>query len=704
MRRLVLPALVLAALLVLVATRPAAGERLVRRVPGDVVLRGDPDGLAPVRMVNAFPQLRFRRPLWFGAMPRGSGRLWVVEQDGRIWSFANRRDASRKHLVLDISDKVYRRHNEEGLLGLAFHPDFARNRTLFLHYSANRPRRGVISRFRMNRAWTAIDPASERVILEQEQPWGNHNGGGLEFGPDGYLYVSFGDGGAANDPLNSGQDLSTWLGAMLRIDVDGRTPYGIPPDNPFVGRRGARPEIWAYGLRNVWRFSFDRLTGDLWAGDVGQNAWEEISILTKGGNFGWKLREGHHPFRGGQKLPGMIDPVISHDIREARSITGGYVYRGRKIPELQGAYLYADYATGWVWALRYDGEKVTQHMRIGRGGAVSSFGEDAAGEVHFTAFDGRIYTFERGAAEDPGRFPRTLSETGLFRDMKRMTPHPALLPYSVNMPLWSDGAGKERYIMLPGTARIIVKPDGTYEYPPGTIFVKTFLAGAHRLETRLMVLRRSGWAGFTYVWNEAQDEAHLIDGRVERELPRRLQQVLGTKRWTFPGRADCTSCHTPQAGHVLGFRSEQLDREHDYGDAKENQLAALARIGCFEGQPRTRPAWPTWESSAHAPEAKVRAYLDANCASCHLPGGTGNARIDLRFDTPLAATQMVGEAPGQGDLGVQGALLVKPGQPSRSLLYLRMLRTDAKGMPNLAHNSVDNRAAAAVKRWIAGMR
>ncbi len=706
---LLLPGLLAGALLVAagltLGPREAAGEKLQSRVPGDVVLRGDPDGLAPIRIVHAFPKLRFRRPLYLGAQPDGSKRLWVLEQDGRIWSFPNRPDADKPHLLLDISPKVYRRHNEEGLLGLAFHPDFAKNRILYLHYSANSPRRGVISRFRMNRAKTAIDPRSERVVLEQRQPWGNHNGGGIEFGPDRMLYITLGDGGRANDPLGSGQDLSTWLGAMLRIDVgDGTGAYKVPKDNPFVGRRGVKPEIWAYGLRNVWRFSFDRLTGELWAGDVGQNAWEEISILTRGGNFGWNVREGKHAFRGGRKTPDMIDPVIDHDTSEARSITGGYVYRGKKMPALQGAYLYADYATGWVWALRYDGEKVTQHVRVGRGGAVSSFGEDAEGELYFTAFDGRIYSFGPRPQERATPFPRKLSETRLFRDMKRMTPHPALVPYSVNAPLWSDGSAKQRHIMLPGRETIAVQPDGSYRYPVGTIFVKSFLAGTHRLETRLMVLRKSGWIGLTYVWNDAQDEAFLIDGRVEKELAPAVARKLATKRWTFPGRADCTSCHTPQAGHVLGFRREQLDRMHDYGGTKENQLAAMARIGLFSGTQAGGAAWPDWRDP-NAPETEaVRAYLDANCAFCHMPGGTGNAKIDLRYGTPFGETGLLGEAPGQGDLGVRGALLIKPGQPSKSLLYLRMLRTDAKGMPNLAHNAVDKQAAARVKRWIAGMR
>lgn len=311
----------------------------------------------------------------------------------------------------------------------------------------------------------------------------------------------------------------------------------------------------------------------------------------------------------------------------------------------------------------------------------------------------------RGAAEAEGRFPRKLSETGLFRDTKRMTPHPALVPYDVNAPLWSDGADKQRYVMLPGTSTITVNADGSFRYPRGTIFVKSFLAGAHRLETRVMVLRRSGWAGFTYVWNDAQDDASLIDGRLEKDLPDAVAKRLATKRWTFPGRADCTSCHTPQAGHVLGFRAEQLKRVRDYGGGhKEPQLAAMARIGLFQGDPTRAVAWPDWSDEGSDLDKRVRAYLDANCASCHRPGGTGNAKLDLRYETPLENTFMLGEAPGQGDLGVAGATIVQPGKPSHSLLLLRMMRTDDKGMPNLAHNAIDMKAVTALKRWIARMR
>ncbi len=689
-------------------------ERIERRAPGTIVLRGDPDRVAGHRIVPAFPRLRFRRPLYFGFLPDGSGRLCVLEQDGRVLLFPNADNVGPEqvHVALDIRQKVYRKHNEEGLLGIAFHPRFAENRTLFIHYSANGPRRGVVSRFRMNRARTKIDPRSERVVLEQRQPWGNHNGGGLEFGPDGYLYITFGDGGAGGDPQGNGQNLGTWLGSILRIDVDRKSPYAVPPDNPFVKHRGARPEIWAYGLRNVWRFSFDRLTGDLWAGDVGQNAWEEIDLIVKGGNYGWKIREGAHPFRGQGRTEGLIDPVIEFDTSQARSITGGYVYRGKKLPGLVGTYVYADYATGNVWGLKWDGETVRENRLLGRGRSVSSFGEDADGEVYFTSFDGRIYTFTRPRhANAGGRFPRKLSETGLFTDTAALTPHASLIPYEVNVPLWSDGAAKQRYVMLPGMERVRVGADGRFTFPQGTIFVKTFFAGtsakAPRLETRLFARRDEGWRGYTYVWNEAQTDAELIDGRVTAPTSAQARRAGLADRWTFPSRSDCMSCHTEAGGSVLGFRAEQLHRTNEHFDeATVSRLEVLQRIGVFEegADPRAVTSFPRWDDGKAPLDGRVRAYLDTNCASCHQPGAPGNARIDLRYDTPLGESRMLEEPPGDDDLGVPNARIVKPGRPNQSLLLLRMLRTDEKGMPHIAHESVDRKAVDLVTRWIRSLR
>jgi glucose/arabinose dehydrogenase len=356
-----------------------------------VLAQSLPPPLQGVGFEVAFGHLRFDRPLWVGHPGDGSDRIFVVEQDGRIYAFANDASVRAADLVLDIHEKVYRRHNEEGLLGLAFHPRVAENGVVFLHYSAKDPRRGVIARFSMNADRTRILPETEEVVLEVEQPWGNHNGGCLQFGPDGYLYASFGDGGSGGDPRGNGQNRATLLGTILRIDVDHGRPYAIPPDNPFVAVAGARPEIWAYGLRNVWRFSFDRGTGDLWAADVGQDRWEEVDLVVAGGNYGWNLREGAHPFRGNTRRDGLLDPVVDYDRKQAQSITGGLVYRGRRVPALAGGYVHGDYVTGFLWVLWWDGSRVTRHATIGRAGRITSFGEDRSGELLFTSFDGRIY-------------------------------------------------------------------------------------------------------------------------------------------------------------------------------------------------------------------------------------------------------------------------------------------------------------------------
>lgn len=348
----------------------------------------------------AFSGVKFDQPLWVGQSPVASDdRMYVVEQDGRIQSFPNRADVSESDLkvVIDIrGDKVLREGNEEGLLGFAFHPRFHENQQVFLHYSANGPRRNVLSRWTMTESGE-IDPKSEEVLFEVEQPWNNHNGGDIQFGPDGFLYVTLGDGGAGGDPKNAGQRLDTHLGKILRIDVDrteGGKKYAVPADNPFVGRSDALPEIWAYGLRNVWRMSFDPDTGDLWGGDVGQNAFEEIDVIVKGGNYGWKVREGFAAYRGGPlatKPEDMIDPVIHYPHSEGISVTGGHVYRGQALPALRGWYIYGDFGSGKVWALQRRKSGAAENNELGRVPAVSSFGVDREGELYATSFDGRVY-------------------------------------------------------------------------------------------------------------------------------------------------------------------------------------------------------------------------------------------------------------------------------------------------------------------------
>ena len=357
----------------------------------------EPVGDIPrVRMVRAFPQLVFERPV-FITHAGDENRLFVVEQGGRVLVFPADDGAASARVFLDLRTQVRTEHNEEGLLALAFHPQYATRGTFFVFYSASKPRRGVLSRFEVDgRDPNRAKVESETVLLEVPKRWGNHNGATLLFGPDGFLYLSLGDGGSAGDPLDAGQDLASLLGKILRLDVDradGTRAYAIPVDNPYVGVASARPEIWAYGLRNVWRMSFDRETGELWAGDVGQDEWEEIDRIVRGGNYGWRIREGAHVFRRGTARAPLIDPVFEYGRKEGACVVGGYVYRGTRMRRLVGAYVYADYVTGTIWALRARGDSLlAQGEILSQPRNIASFGEGHDGEIYLCAFDGRIYT------------------------------------------------------------------------------------------------------------------------------------------------------------------------------------------------------------------------------------------------------------------------------------------------------------------------
>jgi glucose/arabinose dehydrogenase len=339
----------------------------------------------------------------------GTNRMFVASQYGSVHVFENSPQAKTVAKFLDIRDQVAYNpnENEEGLLGLAFHPQFAKNRQFFVFYTAARkkggPRRSVISRFRVSADDPQrADPASEEILLTVPQTYWNHNGGTLKFGPDGYLYIAIGDGGDGNDPHMNGQNLQTLLATILRIDIDRKDKdlsYAIPKDNPFAKEKKlARREIWAYGLRNVWRMSFDRKTGDFWAADVGQNLWEEINIIRRGGNYGWNLREGRHAFGPGGNGPreDLIEPIWEYGRTYGKSITGGCVYCGTQVPRLAGAYLYADYVSGHVWALWYDAatSSVTANRTLRESGPpIITFGEDDQGEVYFTSPQGDILKF-----------------------------------------------------------------------------------------------------------------------------------------------------------------------------------------------------------------------------------------------------------------------------------------------------------------------
>lgn len=375
-----------------------------------------PKAAAPAKPM---PKLKFqrvcsevtlRRPVQVLFEPGNDARMYVLEQPGRVLVLDPAdRDAKEAKVFLDMHEEVNSGGNEEGLLAMAFHPDYAKNGTFFTYYTArdaDRSRTSVLSRWKLDPETKAAKADSEEVLLTVGQPYSNHNGGTILFGKDGMLYLSLGDGGAANDPQENGQNLGVLLAKILRIDVNKTgetTKYAIPADNPFVKTEGARPEIWAYGLRNVWRMSFDRKTGELYAADVGQNAYEEVDIIRKGGNYGWNAREGLHAFPGGKAGKfgsDYLDPVVEYPHDQGVSITGGNVYRGTKWPELDGVYLYADLVSLRVWGIRTEGGALTAGPEVlaqTKNQLPTSFGEANDGTIYMTTFEGSQDARAKGA-------------------------------------------------------------------------------------------------------------------------------------------------------------------------------------------------------------------------------------------------------------------------------------------------------------------
>ena len=382
-------------------TTPPLASPEARPSPSPTPLAPTP--LNSLNVESVFPQIYLERMVDLVFSNDDTERAFLVLQSGKIEVFDYSQDDPQPQEFLDIAEKVSTKGNEEGLLGMALSPNFPINGHFYLYYSATDPRRSIISRFsiksgKINQA----DPESERIILEIAQPYSNHNGGQIRFGPKGFLYISLGDGGGGGDREGNGQNLTTLLGSILRIDVNSLDllgTYSVPSDNPFTNLSNAKGEIWAYGLRNPWRFSFDSLTGDLWVGDVGQNLYEEINLVTRGGNYGWNITEGFHCYDdsdGNCDQTGLEDPVVEYGRDQGCSVTGGYVYRNDRLPELSGAYIYGDFCTGKIWALRHDGKETTEHMQIVDSAlTISSFAQSPSGEIYILSFDKNIYRFVR---------------------------------------------------------------------------------------------------------------------------------------------------------------------------------------------------------------------------------------------------------------------------------------------------------------------
>ena len=665
---------------------------------------------------RAFPNLpAFASPILMQQAPRDASRWFVVEQGGTVRVFDNLAGVSSVRTFVDITARVVS-GGEQGLLGMAFHPNFPTDPRVYLSYTNATD--GLVSRiseFRTRDGGATLDASSEVILLTVAQPATNHNGGNIAFGPDGFLYIGFGDGGSGGDPwgtIGNGQNLLTTLGKLLRIDIGGATgavPYRIPAGNPFAGNplcNGgtgtiACPEIYAYGLRNPWRWSFDSVSGELWLADVGQNAVEEVDRITAGGNYGWRCFEGTSVYNAncGPNAASSIAPIAQYNHTVGQSVTGGYVYRGTAIPALVGRYVFGDFVTGRIWHIARDtAPTLTVTTGFDSGLSIASFAQAIDGELYIVHYGGTLYRLRSGTTGG-GTIPTQLSATGCVLPGDATQPASGLVPYAPNAPFWSDGALKERFLALPNGTTISVGADGDFQFPLGTVLVKNFSLGSRRVETRLFMRHTDGeWAGYTYEWNsQGTDATRVIGGK---------SVSVGGQTWVFPSEAQCLACHTAASGRSLGLEISQLNGSLLYPQTGRtaNQVTTLNAIQMFgpaiTTPPSELPALPDPYGTAGSLNDRARAWLHSNCSNCHRPGGGTPTNLDLRYTTTLASTNACNATPQAGDLGIANARIIAPGDAGRSVLVGRADRRDALGMPPLASTLVDSAGVALLRSWI----
>lgn len=691
-----------------------------------------PPTTAPIKLERVFDNVTLDLPMMIAQPPGDKTRWFVAQRNGTLVRFDATNPANAPIPVANLDGIVEKdagacsinQLGEGGFLGMAFHPKFATNGKIYVSWTVQNNTCGAgatgtnmhstIGVLHSPDNGVTVD-SYETIVPAFPQPALNHNGGGIAFGKDGLLYFTFGDGGQGDDAFTHGQSTATMFAKVLRVDVDnpaGGLKYGIPATNPFKVA-GGEPATFAYGFRNPFRFSIDRETNEVWVGDVGQNQYEEIDAKVKiGANYGWPCREGLHDYiTTAPKCPsntGSTDPVVEHQHvpNNSRSITGGVVYRGKAIPNFIGSYIYGDYKKRETWTISFDpttGEAVNTQIPAPEGPAVSwvSYAEDNDGELYGVALDqSQIYKVRPVPGQGPNTFPDRLSKTGCVDPTDAKKPAGGLVAYGVTAPLWSDGALKERWLALPDGKTITVKDtDGDFDFPAGTVLVKTFSLDNKRIETRLFMRHDDGvWAGYSYEWLDDQSDAVL--------LPAGKIKTAFAQTWTYPSRSDCVSCHTEAAGRSLGLELGQLNAEFTYPSTNRlsNQLKTLDHIGMFD-KPLGKPvdqlvAYPDPYGTAGTAEQRARAYVHSNCSNCHRPQGGGRGAMDLRWGTAFADTKTCNVDPEAGDLGIGGAKLVVPGDPALSLVSIRPHSAAANRMPPLATSVVDTAGVKVVDDWI----
>lgn len=725
---------------------------------------------ASYQFVEAFPGLVFEDAMAIATPVGRSNQIFVVERRGRISYVPDINATTPQRVVfLDIVNQMSfddTAEGERGLQGMAFHPGFATNGYFYVFYTApgGSPYIDRLARFTANPNTLTVDTNTQLRLFDVVDQVFNHNGGDLHFGPDGYLYIGTGDeGDQYNQRLNAQRIDRDLFSALLRIDVDkrpgnpepkpsantttvytnasGLAYYSIPADNPFVNATnflGAaintnqlRAEIFATGFRHIWRFSIDHPTGDIWVGDVGQDWFEEINVVTNGGNYGWPYYEGNsnalalYPAQSASLFNPPVGYVHSaplysylHTARagdpqfKGNSVTGGFVYRGSKIPELYGAYIFGDFVSTHIWALWRTNNSVTV-QRLGGVIAAAGFGRDPGnGDVLVANYVmNRIDRLVRVDAGDAS-FPQKLSDTGAFADLTDLAPNPGIVSYDPIVPFWSDHAIKSRWFGIPNlTDTITHVTDGNWTLPTGMVWVKHFdmelergnPATKQRLETRFIVKTTNSIYGVSYAWNAAGTEAFLVpDGGTNFNLTITNGGDTFTQQWSIPSRSECLACHTAVGGHALSYNTRQLNQSATMNGHTGNQLALLSAAGYFANPvsaPQTLPAFSRADDSAVSLEHRVRSYLSVNCVQCHQPGSTGPSTWDARAWLSLDATALLYGTPNNNG-GNPANQLIIPGDAPHSVILQRIRANGFSRMPPLATAVIDDAATNLLHAWI----
>ena len=708
-------------------------------------VHGSPDPPLPFQVEEVFDGLSFYAPVFIQQIP-GTEQYLIGELCGRIYSIDKNSPDADPELVIDLFAELPNRPPTpargqppvttdnplpgENLYDLIFHPNFDSNRQVFLTYV---PPGGGQLAWLSRMELSTDDPP--RILRESETlllswPAAGHNGGCVRFGPDGFLYISTGDGVGPNPPdaNDVGQDISNPLSSILRIDVDntsGDTPYAIPEDNPFVDTAEAMPEVWAYGFRNPWKMDFDRDTGNLWVGDVGWETWEMVHYVTRGGNYGWPVMEGRKPLRSEVK-PGptpISPPAKDYPRTEANSVTGGIVYSGKKYPELAGWFIHGDYRTGHIWAIKLDEQGEPQHRHLARSSiCIIAFLETADGEILVMDHDvtGRTCRLVPSPpADTTSKFPRNLEATGLFTSVAAWQPAPGVIPYQVTVQPWMDGAYAERLLALPADTKIATNQTGgqsRWKFPEGTVLVQTVNYRANpeqvpvRLETRILHFEKDTWRAYSYRWNDAQTNAELAAPHGEQvPLPQDPLSDSGLpihETWRIVSRAECVFCHRDNVGSVLGFVPAQLNRPVDRDDVQHNQLELLAAMGVFEGDPLASIDKASSLVNPHDNnqnfDDRARSYLDVNCGVCHNPHGESISMFYLRRRYSLEDAKAFKKV-AIGTFGLPDPHLIVPGDPYRSAALYRLGKLGNARMPYVGSRVVDTDGFLLIHDWIESM-